>query len=677
MKHLNYYETLKAYADDNVGKYTIPTVSYIKENNILKYKKDAEGLVARWKAYDKTNNDVDKNVLKDHSGNGHDINLKNLSYTLGSGYGLYQHDFTKWVTPIIRIECTKNPDYVKISAVKNLNIQFYYQGTNGTPFINFPLMKVKITGLTDGQTIVYIGISSTVLTTVDSDGEWVLPGFDFPGGSYVFGFKLTKLQDNCNITITQIPSYQGGLIFDGIDDYGICDNMPIFTKEKGYTVCCIRKLFGVKNITATLTKNTNWTDTNGAFIFEYRNNNYATHSFGGYTATLEIPQLFSYQSPNSYNRTAITSGNKLDTNKLFIAKPGETIGYTDMVFYAAEIYDRNLSTDEINTVKTRMLEEWYKKAFDPAAQEYQALWTANGKTNADVDKNVPNLVDATNPLKLSNFAYAGNSGYQLFSVNFLTWNKRTETAPDTIATNSSIHFNKTSHLNVSNLIENNTVNLTPSFKVKVTGLTSTLTLKYISDLDVSNATIITKDGIYTLPSNNSIKYYGFKILTTDTVFPVTCDVMVEQIPEGEGLYLDGVDDSFTSAKLLPVLTDYTIVGDIEFLPDAIANKWKGVSKGNNWYWYAIDIRINTTAVSLNTSKINPIGFNSNGLIVDKNGFNNGILGSLPHTANYISTEANSNPQMNFKSFAIIPEILNEAQIRATYDYIKTLKANNI
>lgn len=57
-------------------------------------------------------------------------------------------------------------------------------------------------------------------------------------------------------------------------------------------------------------------------------------------------------------------------------------------------------------------------SFDPSKLPYQALWVANGKKNSDTDKNVPNLVDANNPLVLSNFLYGLGSGYQLFNHNF-------------------------------------------------------------------------------------------------------------------------------------------------------------------------------------------------------------------------------------------------------------------
>lgn len=52
--------------------------------------------IASYRAYDKTNDDTDRNVLKDLTGNGHDIQLYKFEFAEGSGYGKYATDFTTW-----------------------------------------------------------------------------------------------------------------------------------------------------------------------------------------------------------------------------------------------------------------------------------------------------------------------------------------------------------------------------------------------------------------------------------------------------------------------------------------------------------------------------------------------------------------------------------------------------
>ena len=45
------------------------------------------GLIAAWSAKGKTNDDADKAILKDLTGNGHDITLNGFAFSGMSGYG--------------------------------------------------------------------------------------------------------------------------------------------------------------------------------------------------------------------------------------------------------------------------------------------------------------------------------------------------------------------------------------------------------------------------------------------------------------------------------------------------------------------------------------------------------------------------------------------------------------
>ena len=64
--------------------------------------------------------------------------------------------------------------------------------------------------------------------------------------------------------------YLGALVFDGVDDYGVCDNFPVLTKEKGYTVVALRQwITRGKGALGLVSNVKNWI-TNGAFLLEYR-----------------------------------------------------------------------------------------------------------------------------------------------------------------------------------------------------------------------------------------------------------------------------------------------------------------------------------------------------------------------------------------------------------------------
>lgn len=195
-----------------------------------------------------------------------------------------------------------------------------------------------------------------------------------------------------------------------------------------------------------------------------------------------------------------------------------------------------------------------KKPFDPSKLEYQALWVANGKTNEDVDKNIPNLADPSNPLIVSNFLWNEISGYMI-----------------------------------------------------------------------------------------------------------------------NGLIFDGIDDTVMSKVTIPILNKYTIVGDVEFLKIEANGFYKSVS----WSWYGGTIYLPGSSYNAQ----NVIGFNNENLIVTKNlsiPINLANGDSIVTTVGTRRAGANGNfPQINFRSLAIISSILDEKQIRSVYQYIKTLKANNI
>ena len=139
-----------------------------------------------------------------------------------SGYGLYKQNFTKiqWTSPSSRVEVTKTNSSFNITNVKNITIQVYYLSKINEVAFTVPSIKVRVTGLTDGQTINYRYFVNGAINgfLIPSDGIYNLPEFEFPAKGDYYGFNLTKVQSSCNITIEQIPEYEGYLVTDGVDD---------------------------------------------------------------------------------------------------------------------------------------------------------------------------------------------------------------------------------------------------------------------------------------------------------------------------------------------------------------------------------------------------------------------------------------------------------------------------
>ena len=151
-------------------------------------------------------------------------------------------------------------------------------------------------------------------------------------------------------------NYEGALVFDGVDDYGICNNLPILND---YTVICRRVL---ENNTKNVVASKSVVAGNGAFIFEYGNN--ATYSFSEYTSGLAVnlKDSVSYQTKNSYNGSTITVGNADDTDTLTlgIIREGDSRLLKGAIYYFA-LYNKSLTPEEIETEKERLNEEWLKR----------------------------------------------------------------------------------------------------------------------------------------------------------------------------------------------------------------------------------------------------------------------------------------------------------------------------
>lgn len=151
-------------------------------------------------------------------------------------------------------------------------------------------------------------------------------------------------------------AYEGALVFDGVDDYGICVGLPILDD---YTVICRRALENnAKNVVASKSVIAG----NGAFIFEYGNN--ATYSFSEYTYGLAVnlKDSVSYQTKNSYNGGTITVGNTDDTDTLTLGviREGDSRLLEGAIYYFA-LYNKSLTPEEIETEKERLNEEWLKR----------------------------------------------------------------------------------------------------------------------------------------------------------------------------------------------------------------------------------------------------------------------------------------------------------------------------
>lgn len=373
---------------------------------------DIEGIVARYSALGLTNEQMAENpVWKDLTDNGHDLQMKNLAWKGMSGVGGYVGDFSKWVNnrDTTEIGITKsNPKViidVKVSQGSGKNIVFISKSNLGIS----NNVTIKITSTYPEGVMKFANSASNKYLKLPSNGIITLQ--DNPEYTSNEMYLHLASADLGQITIEQLPLYPGALVFDEVDDYGVCDNFPILTKEKGYTVVALRQwITRGKGALGLVSNVKNWFK-DGAFLLEYRNIQ-ADHlnkpmSFGVIGSEMDLPHILTYQTSKSYNGVSITTGNFEGTDVLHVGKLAPTNVGTciNAAIWELVFLDHDATEEELTKIK-----DYFVKTY-PWLFPDQA-WTTVGKTNEDEDRaTIANITGNGNDLVLSNFGFIEGSGY--------------------------------------------------------------------------------------------------------------------------------------------------------------------------------------------------------------------------------------------------------------------------
>lgn len=533
------------------------------------------GMIARYSALGLTNEQMAANpVWVDKTGNGHDLQLKSFSWKGMSGVGGYVGDFSKWVNnrDTTEIGITKSNSKViidvKVSQGSGKNIVFISKSNLGIS----NNVTIKITSTYPEGVMKFANSASNKYLKLPSNGIITLQ--DNPEYTSNEMHLHLASADLGQITIEQLPLYPGALVFDGVDDYGVCDNFPILTKEKGYTVVALRQWISMgEGISGLVSNIKNWFN-DGAFLLEYNSNTTNKFvnrpvSFGNVNIEMDLPNNFTYQTSKSYKGVPITTGSFKGTNSLFVGKLNNIIGNcSNVAFWELVFLDHDATEEELTKIK-----DYFVKTY-PWLFPDQA-WTVTGKTNEDEDRaTIANITGNGNDLVLSNFGFAEGSGYGLYAQNYAggRWVQSTDRA-DLTWTSYSVNITSvkvaSTQLYYQSYPEQPSFTV-PSYKIKVYGLKDGQTLSYKQVTSEGQQIYkISEDGIYTLPSflfKANGDWYGFTLGKIQE----TCDITIEQIPEYEGyLVTDGVDDKAVS-KQFKFGKNFTVILDFKFPVKKIA-----------------------------------------------------------------------------------------------------------
>lgn len=682
---------------------SIPFKEYAKMISDLPCKVDdfpkLPGDVTRWHFGGLTNEmmaAMDDPRIEDADGKGRFLSFKNLAWGGMSGVGGYADNWNSsadWAINSywVNSHTDHKLQFIKASSVVQARSNNIYNAENVYKNI------LNVNGLTEAvnkgsvkalKIIATDPITSKAIKTFSFETDGVIQiSFDDVLQDYYVDYSLygsdTK---DIDITIEQLPLYPGALVFDGVDDYGVCDNFPILTKEKGYTVVALRQWISMgEGISGLVSNVKNWFN-DGAFVLEYNSNN-ATNkfvnrpvSFGNVNIEMDLPNNFTYQTSKSYKGVPITTGSFKGTNSLFVGKLNNIIGNcSNVAIWELVFLDHDATEEELTKIK-----DYFVKTY-PWLFPDQA-WTVTGKTNEDEDRaTIANITGNDNDLVLSNFGFSGNSGYGLYNIQkFTNWNHVADRGDivkngySVTITNSKITGSSTNY-NTDILYSYNSSSTTIIFKV--TGLVDGQKI-FLGRKSVTDAYVIDKDGIYR-SDYNIPQEDGKVIVGIGTVgFTGECNITIEQIPEYEGyLVTDGVDDRVQDSSF-KLNKDWTLVGEWVLLNQKATNA--GITKPFSFIVYnrttGLSLFINTGTSGITIENVKSIkAICSDGRIYLDDWSEMLISKDQDITSSTsvlsIGFNGTAYTQIAFKNLGIYNnQILSKEDCIKAYNYLQTIKA---
>lgn len=366
---------------------------------------DIEGIVARYSASGLTNEQMAANpVWVDKTGNGHDLQLKNFAWKGMSGVGGYVADIDEWGTNSTAAYFERNS--IKITATFKENVSL------GLLYHNIKLRQscvLKVTGIPEGCDA-FLDDRLGNRFYMSEDGVYEIIPSNFLAEALYFSIeKYPERWYGSKLTIEQLPLYPGALVFDGVDDYGVCENFPILTKEKGYTVVALRQWdqdFLNTTLTGGLLSTRNYSTGEGVAFekIESSNKGYWNLGAGGIIDFAKSP--FTWQTSKQYNNVGILKGDKNHGKPLCVGcglSGGQQCGR--FAIWELVFLDHDATEEELTKIK-----DYFVKTY-PWLFPDQA-WTVVGKTNEDEDRaTIANITGNGNDLVCLNLGFIEGSGY--------------------------------------------------------------------------------------------------------------------------------------------------------------------------------------------------------------------------------------------------------------------------
>ncbi|GAA6255126.1 hypothetical protein F070042J6_09780 [Bacteroides sp. f07] len=510
-------------------------------------------LVAVVKCDGKSNNDPDRAIIKNLVDPDNPFVISNAAYKLNSGFGKYEEDFSTWKA--------KSNSGIKISSdgtkietlANNFSCQYEYSSIGR----DVPSFKVKISNFTEGTINYYYReedgnekhINFGPITVANSKGIIELPksyntvenGIGFRGGF------VGILGVNIGVTIEQIPSFQGALVTDGVDDV-IRSQKTIGEMLDGSNEITVVSMIHLIDINhAGGSGFTNYVRVGSSFI---RNDSKVNDKTG----------IYGWTYSNSGNIGTINNilGDKNDYKTIGSSLPLDSVfnveGYShssgiaeicQVAWYWTFIANRVLTSDEINQVIAYYNLDKHVKPDVYYDVKKQGL----SNNTPDADWYLKDFSGNGRDMQLYNFAKKLGSGVGKYEADYSTWVKVAGVS------STPFGFKITGEISSNYWLVYAYNSITPAHKVKVSGIPEGGELRYASE------SIKLENGINELPEMEATSARGFTIRQYTTQLSDWIGLSVEQIPDYEGaLVFDAVEDYGQFVGDLG-LKDYTVAVD--------------------------------------------------------------------------------------------------------------------
>lgn len=291
--------------------------------------------------------------LQDFSGNNRPLKLNNFLFAAMSGVGGYDISSTNIL-----------PDRANVTVTDNRIIHITKKLSTTDDMVNIvpsnsnPTHKFKVTGLSDGRQVSLVNRNGGFYTFDNGEHEVTLT---YPEGttSLYNAIGVTGDIGDMDVTIEFLPKYPNALITDGVDDYGVVENLQQGVKVLFVTINPF--IDGKFIYDQRLNTTEPWLfavfNDKGSIAYNSRNSNGKTYIDGTLNESTRVSALLNKKQIITIVNNDVT-GDKTKT-PIFFSNTDHNSGWISSAFYNSFGFD-SVPTKETDGFTEQDLIDYYR-----------------------------------------------------------------------------------------------------------------------------------------------------------------------------------------------------------------------------------------------------------------------------------------------------------------------------